>query len=334
MGYMIKRIFRIDVKKMINIINEVKSKCGKSRILIFFDMVYCLFKYQAGYVDYVFFEMYNLKSKDRKTILTRGKNNDYIKKLNPKEYWDYIDNKVKFNDKFKKYLNRDYIKINDKNYDEFVKFIENKKEIIVKPLDATCGVGVEKIKINKKVNLKELYNRLYDNNQVLIEEVATQHKDMNKLHPDSINTIRIVTIHNKFDVTTIVAAVCRMGTNHNVVDNFHNGGICAPLDIETGKINDRAISKEGIYYEIHPTTKTKIIGYQIPNWDKVKKLVIDASKEIPELGIIGWDVCVGEKVPSLIEANQYPAYDLYKMIKIENSAGMIPIFEEALNKKK
>ena len=44
-------------------------------------MIGCFFKYQAGYADYIFFEMYNLSKKERKTILTRGKNNSYVKRL-------------------------------------------------------------------------------------------------------------------------------------------------------------------------------------------------------------------------------------------------------------
>ena len=316
-----------------SIVNEVSDKSYKSKIVIFFDMIYCFFKYQAGYSDYIFFEMYNLNRKDRKTILTRGKNNTYIKKLNPKEYWNIIDDKSLFNERFRKYLNRDYILISKNNYDDFEKFIKNKKEIIVKPLDATCGVGVEKIIISKE-NHKKLFDKLMENKQFLLEEVAKQHKDMSALHPSSINTIRVVTIHNKYGVTSVVAAVCRMGTGGRVVDNFHNGGICAPLDIKTGIINDKAVSKTGKFYTTHPTSNVKLIGYQIPNWNDVIKLVKEASKKISELGLIGWDVCVGPDKPCLIEANQYPAYDLYKMIKIPNSVGIIPVFEEALNKKK
>ena len=333
MKYMMKMFSKIDFKKFISIVNEASKKSNKSKILIFFDMIYCFLKYQAGYSDYIFFEMYNLNRKDRKTILTRGKNNTYIKKLNPKEYWNIIDDKGLFNEKFKKYLNRDYILINENNYNDFETFIKNKKEIIVKPLDATCGVGVEKIIISKE-NHKKLFNKLIENKQFLVEEVAKQHKDMSALHPSSINTIRVVTIHNKYDVTSVVAAVCRIGTEGRVVDNFHNGGICAPLDIKTGIINDKAVSKSGKFYTTHPTTNIKLIGYQIPNWNEVIKLVKEASMEIPELGLIGWDVCIGPDKPCLIEANQYPAYDLYKMIKIPNSVGIIPVFEEALNKRK
>ena len=331
--YIFKQLFNIDISKIKDVIVKVSKKTGHNKLFIFFDMFFCIIFFKAGYTDYLFFEMYDLSYSERKTILTRGKNNDYIKKLNPKKYWKYIDDKILFNQKFRKYINRDYIVLNKNNFLLFNSFFKNKKELIVKPINSTCGVGVEKIKYNDQ-EISKVFNKLLDNSQILIEEVAKQHIDMKKLHNNSINTIRLVTIHNKYDITTVVAAVCRIGTNGRVVDNFHNGGICAPIDIKTGIINDRGVDKEGNYYDVHPTSKTKINGFKIPNWKEVIKLVISASNEIKELGIIGWDVCIGPTKPSLIEANQYPAYDLYKLIKIDDSKGIIPVFEHALNKTK
>ena len=329
--YLIKQLFNINFKKIKDVINEVHNKTNKPHLFIFFDLLYCILVYKAGYTDYLYFNMYKLNKKERKNILTRGKNNYYIKKLNPKKYWKYISNKALFNEKFKSYLNRDYMVLKENNFNDFKTFIKNKKEIIVKPINQTCGIGVEKIKVGE-YEPKKLYHKLLNQNQILIEEVAEQHKKISSLHPDSINTVRIVTIKNKYNVTTIVAAIQRIGTNHNIVDNFHHEGICAPIDIKKGIINNRGVNKKGEYFTTHPTTNIKIEGFKIPHWNKVIKLVKQASNEIPELNIIGWDICIGKEKPFLIEANEYPAYDLYKMIN--KNEGMIPTFEKALIKTK
>ena len=335
MSYMTKRIFKIDTNKLKRLVNKCSKASGKSKAYIFFDMAWCVLKYQAGYVDYDAYAMYNLNAKERATIMTRGKNDELVKRLNPREYWHVFDNKNEFNDMFKDYLNRKYFMINDpkNDYDEFEKFIKNFKEVIVKPINQSCGVGVKKIKVPK--NLKVLYNKLIKDNTPLIEEIATQHQDISKLHKDSINTVRLVTIKNEYDVTSIVAAFIRIGTEHRVVDNFNNGGICCPIDIKTGKISAPAVDKDGKIYDIHPTTKIKLVGYQIPMWEEIKKFVIKASKVYPKLGYIGWDVCVGEKKPSLIEANQYPGHDLYQLpVHRQGNIGVLPVFEEALRKRK
>ena len=222
--------------------------------------------------------------------------------------------------------------LNKDNYQEFKDFISKHQEIIVKPVAETCGHGVEKIICEDNNKVKDIYNTLLNNKQILIEEVATQHPDMAKLHPNSINTIRIITIRSISNKITVVAAVVRIGTNYKVIDNFHNGGICAPINLETGKIEDEAVNKEGTYFSIHPTTKANIINYQIPLWNEVKQLVINAALEIDELKLIGWDVCIGPDKPFLIEGNQYPAHDLYRMIKTPNNVGMVNIFEKAINK--
>ena len=48
-------------------------------------------------------------------------------------------------------------------------------------------------------------------------------------------------------------------------------------------------------------------------WNEVKKLCIEACDIVPELGYIGWDVCLGEEKPFLIEGNDFPGHDLYQL---------------------
>ena len=149
------------------------------------------------------------------------------------------------------------------------------------------------------------------------------------------NTIRVVTIKNKYDVTSIVAAFIRIGTGGRVVDNFNNGGICCPIDIKTGKISAPAVDKNGKVYDVHPTTNIKLVGYQIPCWEKLEKFIDEVTHVYPKLGYIGWDVCIGPKKLSLIEGNQYPGHDLYQLpVHRKGNIGVIPVFEEALNKTK
>ena len=335
MNYMSKMLLKIDTKKLKKLINKCSKASGKPKLFIFFDMAYCVFKYQAGYVDYDAYAMYNLNKKERATIMTRGKNNELVKALNPKEYWHVFNNKNEFNDMFKDYLNRKYFVIKDKekDYENFKSFIKDFKEVIVKPINQSCGVGISKIKVPK--TYKKLYEKLINDNTPLIEEVAIQHREIAKLHPTSINTIRAVTIRNKYNVSSIVAAFIRIGTENRVVDNFNNGGICCPIDIKTGKISAPAVDKDGKVYDTHPTTNIKLVGYQIPMWNEIKEFVIKVSAVYPNIRYVGWDVCVGEKKPSLIEANQYPGHDVYQLpVHRKGNIGVIPTFEKALNKKK
>ena len=190
-GYKLKCLKNLNVNTMIEVVDNICKKTKLSKNYLMMDMIICANKYGTGYYDYQEFEFYNLNKLERKTYLTRVKNNAIVKKFNNKEYFKCFDDKYEFNKIFNKYLKREWLVLNN-NYDEFVTFCSNKKEIIVKPLDGCGGQGVELIKINQKT-LKNTYNKLIKNNQILIEEKIIQNKELSKLNKSSVNTLRIVT---------------------------------------------------------------------------------------------------------------------------------------------
>lgn len=321
--YVIKRIFNMNFKNFFNTIDYVHTKSGKPKIVIFFDCIVCGFKEQAGYMDYQLFEMYNMNAKERHTIVTRGKNNAIMKKYNDLNFTKYFRNKGLFNEKFDKYLNRKWMIVNEKNYDDFEKFAHQFKELVLKPLNGTCGKGIEKVRVN---NIKDLYDYVLEKKLYLVEEVATQCKVISELHPTSINTVRVVTLRGKIVVTFL-----RIGNFGKVVDNFNSEGLVVPIDIDTGEIKYPAVDKKHNVYAEHPYTNKRIVGVKIPNWEKVKKLCEEASTVIPEMGLVGWDVCVGEDKPFLIEGNEFPGHDVYQLPPHrEGNIGLMPVFEKAM----
>lgn len=322
--YLIKRILKMNYKQFFDTIDTVHSKTNKNKLAIFIDIINCGIKYQAGYIDYNLFEMYNLTKEERKTIITRGINNEILKKYNDQSKAYIFEDKALFNKLYDKYLNREWIYLKD-NLEEFKEYLKNKKEIIVKPLSLSCGKGVEKIKVSD-YEPEELYNHLIKTERYLVEDVAKQNNEISKIYPESVNTVRIVTLNKK-----VVAAFIRFGNLGNVVDNFNHDGMVTTINIETGIVEYPALDKKKNIYEIHPYTNEKIIGLKIPMWDKVKELCIEACSVTPEIGYIGWDVCVGEKEPCLIEGNDFPGHDLYQLpIHRNDGIGLLPIFKKAM----
>lgn len=325
--YLIKRILKMNYKQFFDTIDEIHSKTNKNKLLIFIDIINCGIKYQAGYIDYNLFEMYNLNKDERKTIITRGINNELLKKYNDPTKAYIFEDKALFNKLYNKYLNREWIYLKD-NLNDFKKYLKNKEEIIVKPLSLSCGKGVEKINV-KDYEPEELYNYLIKTERLLVEDVAKQNKEISKIYPKSVNTVRIVTLNKK-----VVAAFIRFGNLDNIVDNFNHNGMVTAINVETGIVEYPALDKKKNIYKIHPYTNEKIIGLKIPMWDKVKKLCIEACNITPEIGYIGWDVCVGETEPCLIEGNDFPGHDLYQLpIHRKDGIGLLPIFEKAMEDK-
>lgn len=321
---------RMNYGAMFKAVGEVHKRSGKNRVIIFFDMIGCSIKYQAGYMDYKVFFFENLTKKQRASFVTRGVNNAYIKKLNDPTYNHFFRNKKEFNEKFREYLNRDFIDLDVASYEEFLDFIEAHPTFMAKPKDGQCGKDIEKITIDNNSVKTELYNKLKENKQLLLETYVVQHPEISRLFPKSVNTIRMVTMRVN-GKTTIAYRVIRIGNGDNVVDNFNHGGMFSVVD-ENGKITKPAIDKAGNVYETHPVTGTEIMGFQIPRFEEAKALVMKMSEVIPEIGYTGWDICITEKGPVVIEGNEFPGYDVYqsKIHLDEDNMGLKPMFDKII----
>ncbi len=325
-SYLVKRIFHADYSNMIKIAKNVSVKANKNFVRIFADMVFCGLRYQAGYYDYQEFEFYLLNNKQRKTFLTRGLNNQIVSKYNDKNYWYCFDDKVSFNKLFKKFMKRDCLYL-DNNLDEFKKFIKDKKEIMVKPIDGDGGFKVEKIKVNIK-DAEKIYNQLIENNQTLVEEVVVQHKDMASLYKNSVNTIRMFTFY-KDGKGYFLQALLKIG-NGGVIDNFCGGGMYAFVD-DKGKVLVPAIDQDDNLFSVHPITKKEIVGFQIPLFEEAKKMVCEASLVVKEVAYVGWDVAITSDGPVLIEGNCYPGVFQIRPSMSEKKEGILPTYKKYMD---
>lgn len=328
--YLFGRIRNMNFKRMFETIDEIHKRSGKSKIYLFFDIIMCAFLYQSGYVDYLLFEMWNLNSKERETVLTRGKNNIFVKYYNNKEYNHIFLNKNEFNERFKKYLNREYI-ILDNNKNEFNKFIKNKSLIFCKPINGTHGDNMQKI--NPKEFDGDLYDYLIKKNLKLVEEVVVQCDKMNELYPYAINTVRIITVHKYDGEVKVVAAYQRIGNHGYIVDNYNGGGMVVPINEKTGIIEYPAVDKLKNVYHSHPMTNIKIEGFKVPMYKEAVSLAKKCAKVVDEIRYVGWDIAITDKGPTIIEGNEYPGHDIYQLpVHRINNIGVLPKFEESLGK--
>ncbi len=327
--FLLARIAGLNWKQMFQKINVVHEKSGRSKLFIFIDMVWCGLRYQAGYMDYWLFEMYDLNAAQRKTVVTRGINNSFIKKYNDPAYMPEIENKLRFAHNFAGFLHRDWLDYAGASDEELAAFVEKHPVFMVKPVDGQCGHGIEKLDVKTlDVPLREHLDGL--GHHVLLEECVTQHRDLMALHPYSVNTCRVISFtHGK--TTRVVAAYLRIG-NGKYVDNFNSGGMVVPIEEDSGEIIYPALDKAENLYDVHPLTGVAIKGFKIPLWDEVIAMVERAGQVVPQVGIVGWDVCVTDNGPLLIEGNDYPGHDIYQLPPHRtNGIGVLPKFQKAIS---
>lgn len=311
LSYAIKRVLRMDLSRVGRDIARVSKKAGKSRVYVFFDMLYCGVLYGAGPLDYDLFEFYTLNRKQRKTYVTRGVNNALVKKFNDSSMWHIFDNKNEFNSIFADYINREWHFTEGLTRERFLEFAEGKDGFIYKPKDGTCGRGIEKVMFEER-KLSDIYDELMQKPIGIIEQIVVQNSKISEVYPLAINTVRVVTINDGKSVTPVFA-FWRIGNNGRFVDNLNSGGMAAIVNIEDGSITLPAADKDGITYTEHPYTGKPIVGFKIPMWDKVIETVSGAAKIIPQVGYVGWDIAFSEDSIQIIEGNCFPGHDILQL---------------------
>lgn len=202
------------------------------------------------------------------------------------------------------------------------------KEFIIKPSDSNNGFGINKLEIknkeiylgNKKVTFDDI-EKSYGYN-FIVQDVIQQHPIMAKPHPNSVNTLRMVTLRWKSEIHYLLT-FARFGANNSVMDNAGAGGVCVGVT-DTGEFLDTAIDENCNTYTSHPTTNFNFSNMEkIPNFENFIKYVKELHKEILHHDFVSWDIAVGiDENPVFIEANFAGATWLYQM------ACQKPIFGE------
>lgn len=178
-------------------------------------------------------------------------------------------------------------------------------------IDSAGGFGCE---VWKKGMSKEKVESLLDSEKnIVIQELIRQHDRIAQLHPESINTIRIMTIIRNGEVQ-ILSTLLRMGVGSNCVDNASMGGIYCGIDA-TGRLKKYAYDRSGMRYEQHPTTNEAFEGYCIPGVEACQNLVKKiAWRFYRTTRLASWDFAIDtEGKPVLIEINMsYGGLDVHQ----------------------
>lgn len=282
------------------------------------DYVFSLIIDGASISDYFAYGFYKLRRNGRKEYITFKRYHKIQNICNPiKGNREICRNKVKFNNRFKDFLGRDWLDVTNSSYEDFYSFILKHDIVFIKETLGFRGIGTTKYETEKIEDIKTLYNELHNdkNAHYVAEEKITQIDSLSEFHPWSVNTIRIVTVYNDVtDEVHFMNARLRMGNKKNSVDNFHFDGIGANINIESGIIDSVGYDVHNQTYIVHPETGKQIIGFKIPYWNECKKFAEKAARNIPEVRYIGWDIVIKENGEFLlIEGNDNADHDFQQL---------------------
>ncbi len=326
------RLVRMDWKAMWKTTGLLKKRSGKSRIWLLTDMLKCAVKYNAGYMDYKIAQMYKLNDEQRKTVITRGISNEIVRRMNPKEYWHFFDDKAQFNELFREFIPRKWILTNeDTDTEELYALCRNNTQLIWKPLEGSSGQGIKKYTPEDWKDGPEAFlAKMNADGKGILEEMVIQHPKMASLCPTSVNTCRIATLLGDKQ-QGIVYAFLRIG-NGKVMDNVDCGGMAARIDLDTGRLLTVGADKQGNTFIKHPITNTSIIGFTIPYWEEAKAMCLKAAEKVPEMRFIAWDVAITENGPTFIEGNSFPSHAVPQFAAhYPDGIGIMPEFRKFID---
>ena len=314
LGYYFKVLSGVRLRKLSHCITIVRRRSGMSRAAILRDMIGCARKYGAGYYDYMIFEYDQMDEAQRATYMTRMTNKALMTKMNDAAYTHFFDRKNEFYKTFSAYLGREFLDLSSCSRGELAAFLAERREVMAKPAEGECGHGIEKIRLDRFATVDEACEYLLapENGFGVAEDVIVQHPEMRRLYPDSVNCLRMTTLLVN-GRAHMLYAVLKTGNNGNFVDNLESGGFACHVDRETGVVCGPGHTSSSIsdarLVEVHPATGVAFRGFKVPFYREAADLVCRAAMEVPQVRYIGWDVCITESGPAIIEGNNYAAYD-------------------------
>ncbi len=157
--------------------------------------------------------------------------------------------------------------------------------------------GVDK---KTKKSIEEIINDL--GNNFVIQEKIICHKSISDLHPDSVNTFRVITYQWKNEIR-MFPVIMRIGSGGNCVDNAHAGGMFIAVEND-GTLHKTAFTEFKREYTHHPDSGICYQGYKIELVPEVLAAAKKMHEQIPQIGVVNWDFTINEEgEPILIEAN-------------------------------
>lgn len=197
--------------------------------------------------------------------------------------------------------------------DEQVLLSMDGERLFCKPLDGQCGKGIFIMEVAQGrlfIDAQECsFAQMMEHcagGRYLFQRFMEQHPQMASLHPQSINTIRLLTVRSLKDGKVhLMPSILRVGTGSNVMDNTTQGGLAIGINLETGYLLQYGFYKPrfGTKVSEHPDSHIRFAEFQIPYFQEVKRQAILFHENLPNIHSIGWDIAITPQGPAFIEGN-------------------------------
>ena len=307
-----RKIKNIDNDRLNKHLDVMVEESGKSRLAIRWAIFWSFLTRGTSYTDFFRCNFLELTSAEKDTFFTARSFYKFVNTINPHEYEAIFHDKLVFNAVFAKYLKREYINLRTCSTEELERFLSGKDIVFAKPPTGEGGHDIEKIEVASIEDIAAFHSECAQKGLWLLEEAIIQHKDLNEINPNVVNSFRIVTLV-KDGVPHIVGTALRVNQDETQIIGCTNDlyfGLKAD-----GTIDGNVVDDYGKIWKNHPLTGKPFSEVKISGVAEAFELVKQAALEVPEMPYIGWDVAFSVNGPLIVEGNEYPGYGLIQFYK-------------------
>lgn len=324
--YLARRARKLRPGNLVEFARQAQRVSKAPLPVIIVDMLWCSLKYDMGFRDYAVWDIRLLNAKERATWMTHPKSFRITRMHNTPEGRAKLEDKRRFAREYADLLGRETIDLRDLDDSELAAFLARHPKVLAKPVE---GHGGGNITLYENVTDAAAFRaEVTAAGQSTIDEFIVQHPAMSALYPDAVNTVRMITFLDKRGTVHLLAAVLRIG-NGDVIDNFASGGMFTMLDSD-GVALYPGVDKQSNVYAEHPVTRTPIVGFRVPMYDRVWSLTQELARRTPEAPYVGWDLAITPDGPVVIEGNHNSSVFQPKPSASGVRTGLLPVYQRAV----
>lgn len=272
------------------------------------DMIRSLFRYGSYYNEYFLFGYEGKDAAYRDGFITEGIRMSYYPRMNDPKNTNMLENKYLTYQKFRDFYGRDVLRIKKgaqptpAALEALRDFTQAHPRYIVKPVYAAFGKGVHTESI-ADYPYPEAAHAAYSAHGAILEEIIEQGEELARIHPQSVNTLRIPTVVLQ---TAACGSSIRRCASDAATASSTTSAPAASAHSSTprpGCICSDGADKKGRRYAAHPDTGVRFNGYRLPEWDKAVAMVTTAAHMVPGNHYCGWDLAYSTHGWCMVEAN-------------------------------
>lgn len=284
------------------------------------DVKKAYFKYRCTPREYFIFSLKYKTKAEIKELLFDIEKIVLITLVSDRKNLKLLNAKEKAYAQLSEFYKRDMIFAKNKtdiSFEEFSNFALNHKEFISKPSNMSLARGIKVFRLGETIDEKEIkniYDDVFENVPVIIEEFVHNDDYYAAFHPQSLNIVRAVCFRQKGEMK-LYRAYLSLGCGDKDFANGAAGAIAVPIDYNTGITTDIGYTESLKTYDVHPDSGLPLKGIQLEKWDELVDLVKTLGEKLPTLNYVGWDLACTSKGWVIVEGNGNAGQTLYQLME-------------------